>query len=125
MFLSFPSCFHKRRSLLSRQQKAVRYIALQLISIVEVVVVVVVVATVVRDANVPGSVLPRVEVLQREGEARVLDGRDMLGVRVEEGDSVLHALNLVFSTGEWNCVKQLQHVIRGTHLHVPVARDVE
>ena len=35
----------------------------------------------------------------------MLDGRDMLGVRVEEGDSVLHALNLVFSTGEWIYVK--------------------
>lgn len=32
----------------------------------------------------------------------MLDGRDMFGVRVEEGNSVLHALNLVFSTGEWN-----------------------
>ena len=30
----------------------------------------------------------------------MLDGRDVLGVRIEEGDSVLHALNLVFSTGE-------------------------
>ena len=55
----------------------------------------------------------------------MLDGRDVLGVRVEEGDSVLHALNLVFSTGEWIYAKRLQHVVRGTHLHVPVARDVE
>lgn len=54
--LLFLLVFTKGGLLLSRQQKAVRYIALQLLRVV------VVVAAVVRDANVPGSVLPRVEV---------------------------------------------------------------